>query len=371
MSRSVLAIVLSLLTLTSGARCQGVLQAPRYAVTDLGTLPGGDHSGAYAINSAGQIVGWSASGEDNAAEAKRNGLIGNHAVLWEKSVPRDLGLLKGFPYSAARAINSKGQVVGGWEVHHIPGAGGGPAGLFQTFLWQHRQRTILDLYTITAINGSGQVVGQVSVPHLGQRHPALWAQGKTTDLGLLPGGAEGIANGINTRGQIVGWISGEAANKTNSDYRAFLYTDGKMTNLGGPAIGEGDYGVNFSQAYAINDNGQIVGTSAFRAVMWQDGKKRLLGDLGSQYYENTAYAINNKGQIVGTADGGGDQNSRAFVYISSKMYDLNGLIPADSSWVLLDARGINDKGQIVGSGTHGGKDRAFLLTPTTEQIGDK
>lgn len=366
MSHRMLCLALCLLALTPGmARGQNAPQAPRYAVTDLGTLPGGAHSGAYAINNAGQIVGWSDAKPDDVSYFDTKTFIHNHAVLWNKGLTLDLGLMGGsYPFSAARAVNTQGQVVGGWEIHYYPGNGGGPGGIFQTFLWQNGKRSLLGLETANAINDKGQVVGQIYVPGSGQRHPALWAHGKKTELGLLPGGREGIANGINAKGWIVGWVSGEASNKVNSDYRAFLYKDGKMMNLDGPPIGEGEAGQNFLQAFAVNDRGQIAGTRSFRAALWELGKWRALGNFPDyHYYLSTAYAINNKSQIVGTADGGGYQNSRAFLYQQGKMYDLNALIPTASGWVLLDARGLNDKGQIVGSGTHGGKNHAFLLTP--------
>ena len=78
------------------------------------------------------------------------------------------------------------------------------------------------------------------------------------------------------------------------------------------------------------------------------------------YHKNnpsTAYAINNDGRIVGQGPKG------AFLYQDGTFWDLNDFLPAGSGWVLRTARGINDKGQIVGSGQHDGKDRAFLLTP--------
>jgi probable HAF family extracellular repeat protein len=39
------------------------------------------------------------------------------------------------------------------------------------------------------------------------------------------------------------------------------------------------------------------------------------------------------------------------------------LLPLDSGWHLLSARGINNAGQIVGYGNHNGAYHAFLLTP--------
>ena len=45
------------------------------------------------------------------------------------------------------------------------------------------------------------------------------------------------------------------------------------------------------------------------------------------------------------------------------MKDLNTLIPANSGWVLTEARAINSSGQIVGNGIKDGEQRAFLLKP--------
>ena len=87
--------------------------ATTYIVTNLGDFPGGfDESNAYALNSLGQVVGWSEGGIGAASY--------QHAFLWTPSVPngtsgsmQDLGGIGGFPgTSFAYGINSYGQVVG-------------------------------------------------------------------------------------------------------------------------------------------------------------------------------------------------------------------------------------------------------------------
>lgn len=329
-----------------------------YAIIDLGTLPGGTQSEAYAINNSGQVVGWSDSAKEDMTGYDRKIFIHNHAVQWDKGHAHDLGLLKGYSFSAATAINDKGEIAGSWELHYLPPYGGGPAGLFQSFLWQRGQKTILSLENAKGINSRGWICGRDY-----DGHPFLSVSGKTTNLGFLPGATEGIANGITNSGEIVGWVMGEAANKVNGDYRAFLYKNGKMNNLDTLPIGKGEYSANFSQAFAINDKGLIVGVHAFRPVMWKSGSRQILGTLPEQE-GGVAYAVNNIGQIVGSLNHVNNQGrSRAFLFQQGTLYDLNDLCPAHSDWILEEARGINDKGQIVGYGKNDGQERAFLLTP--------
>lgn len=53
-------------------------------MTDLGTLGGERSSWAYAINAAGQVVGWSRTAEG-----------AEHAFLWQDGTTTDLGTLGG------------------------------------------------------------------------------------------------------------------------------------------------------------------------------------------------------------------------------------------------------------------------------------
>src|SRR5437879_2144961 len=68
---------------------------------DLGTLPGGNFSYAYGINSSGHVVGYSNYGNSNST----------HAFIWENNSMTDLGTLGGSS-SQATAINDKDRVVG-------------------------------------------------------------------------------------------------------------------------------------------------------------------------------------------------------------------------------------------------------------------
>jgi probable HAF family extracellular repeat protein len=91
-----------------------------------------------------------------------------------------------------------------------------------------------------------------------------------------------------------------------------------------------------------------------------------LGNLGQSPTE--AFGINNAGQVVGTSHtASGDPHAHAFLYTGGAMTDLNSLIDPASGLFLKYAYGINDVGQIVGYGEDAsGQGGAFLLTPIPE-----
>lgn len=118
------------------------------------------------------------------------------------------------------------------------------------------------------------------------------------DLGTL-GGGDAQANAINERGQIVGTSS----NATGAQ-RAFVWTtaDG-MTQLGDLGISS-----SFAAAYALNDNGIIVGQYGPRATIWDaDGSAFDLNDLLATPIQGSlvqAEAINDEGLIIARTRGG-------------------------------------------------------------------
>jgi probable HAF family extracellular repeat protein len=107
-----LAVVAAVLMGTGPATGQPASPGQQYSITDLGTLPSGNESGATGINNRGQVVGYSGTAS------------GSHAFLWQDGKMTDLGTLPGGDFSMANDINDRGQVVGssntasGGFIHH-------------------------------------------------------------------------------------------------------------------------------------------------------------------------------------------------------------------------------------------------------------
>ena len=106
----------------------------------------------------------------------------------------------------------------------------------------------------------------------------------------------------------------------------------------------------FSTPWGINNSGTMVGIGATTffgsnaiPVAWQNGIATALG-LPAGETLGRAYAINNNGVIVGSVDGGSTQQAA--------MFSLSGagtvLTQTLAGGVLQNAYGINDAGRIVG-----------------------
>jgi probable HAF family extracellular repeat protein len=278
----------------------------QYTVIGLG---GGTDSYATDINNAGQVVGAGhfASGE-------------RHAFLWQYGSITDLGTLYGDDISWATGINSYGHVVGY--------SSNSPVDTL-AFLWQYGTMT---------------------------EYP-----GGCDPEGLGSSRINSYAHDINDAGQVVGYAACLDDMGTERDWRAFLWQNGTINELGNLAGMAG----KASFANAINNSGQMVGGSEnssgdFHAFLWENGIMTDLGTLGGGLSE--AHGINNSGQVVGESIKN-DGQWHAFLWQNGTMIDLNSVIPSTSGWEIIEALAINDSGQIVGYGYFNGLSRAILLTP--------
>jgi probable HAF family extracellular repeat protein len=188
------------------------------------------------------------------------------------------------------------------------------------------------------------------------------------DLGALPTSLDALerseAYAINDLGQIVGNSSA-----TNS-YRAVQWSTqsagSQMTDLG--VLPD----MRSAQAFALNDRGQTVGISVNgdrqRAFLWNPttanattGTLVELNNLHGERNQSRASSINNAGQVVGIT--GGD----AFLWTpfvpngaSGEAVDLGDLLGGANVSYAAD---INATGHVVGASVTDFGDRAFLWSP--------
>jgi probable HAF family extracellular repeat protein len=241
------------------------------SMVDLGTLGGGG-SWAMAVNDKGQVAGYSAVKSGNF-----------HAFLWQDGQMTDLGAFEGSK-TGVNGMNGRGDIVGYGETNLRQRA----------YVWENG--VMADLGTLGGtesqafgINDNGQVVGQ-SYTVTGT-HAFRWQDGVMTDLGTF-GWASSSAFDINNAGQVVGWVD----DRTGGAARGFLSEGDTMVEVGSDR----------SFAYDVNERGQVVGwdwtpgqpSSDASAFSWLDGMTTDLGASAEAWSE--AYAVNDCGEVAGT-----------------------------------------------------------------------
>ncbi len=164
---------------------------------------------------------------------------------------------------------------------------------------------------------------------------ATTLQYEVTDLGTL-GGSLSQAYGVNNAGQVTGY----SYTTNDNAQHAFLYSNGSMADLG-------SLGGSYSQGYGINLAGQVTGYSAvandaaLHAFVYQSGTMTDLGTLGGR--DSQGYGLNAVGQSTGQANDPSN-NGHAFMYSNGSMSDL-GTLGGSFSF----GSSINQSGQITGT----------------------
>lgn len=216
---------------------------------DLGTL-GGSDAAAFLINERGQAVGWSYVSSVPITCFFSIAFLATGSFVWDKeNGMRDLGGLGGL-CTTAEAINSRGQIVGfsdlkgdtAWHafiwdgsIHDLGGSLGG--NISQGF----------------ALNDNGVAVGFASLAGDTTWHATLWRGiGKITDLGLVGNDQCSSAHAINAKGQVVG----EGSDCFNPPDRSFLWDDGSIFDLN--ALVPPGSPLQVQSADTINDRGEIA-----------------------------------------------------------------------------------------------------------------
>ena len=160
-----------------------------------------------------------------------------------------------------------------------------------------------------------------------------------TDLGTL-GEPYSDATAINNTGQVAGTSFTSALNSLNQ--HATLWSNGTITDLG-------TLGGTSSYASAINNTGQVAGSAetsgnaGYHATLWSNGTTTDLGTLGGT--ESGAYGINNTGQVAGFSNTSGNTAIHATLWSNGTTTDL-GTLGGNYSY----ANAINNTGQVAGVG---------------------
>jgi probable HAF family extracellular repeat protein len=355
------------LTTTATAQPAGIRERG-VRLLDLGTL-GGTESSAWAIDESGKVVGWSllASGQRRAFTSCADCTM------------QDLGTHVGGSDSIGRAVSSNGQWLAGSSA--INAHGPGFAQFTQGFAFNSGTMSSVDALFCPCtfnqrhgtseaygVNDSGTVVGWAPSPRANYYHAFIWKDGVIQDLSDMGLGdpSWSRAYDINNAEQIVGYIDrDDSMSFSEADRDAFIWENGAFRTL--------DHlpGHISSTAVAINDTGLAVGWSGdvtgsvSRAALWSGAQVTELGHLSGDS-NSQALAVNDRRQVVGWS-GNAEGDTRAVFWQDGFLMDLNSLLPANSGWQLIEARGINNRGMIVGTARINGELRAFLLIPPSAQ----
>jgi len=362
-------------------------QSRRFDIIDLGLL-GANPGQPLVITNNGLIVGGVTVSDGT-----------EHATLWYRNFKADFGKPGlGGVNNLAFAVNDRGQAVGeaetstadpnkedfcGFKAMGFPKTGN----TCVPFLWQNGVMTALPTLgglngVANGVNSRGDAVGTAEtaasdtkcpLPQLLEFKPVLWTNGKPEELPTVGGDLEGIANAINDKGQAVGSSGGCTTFNTINLYNlapvhAILWEKGSATDL--KSLG-GAFG-NFAES--INNQGHVVGYSdlagdtTFDGFFWtketgMQDLKTLSGDAAS-----LAIGINDSDEVVGVSLDA-KFNPRAFYWKNGGIADLNTLTRENPAELyLITACSINARGEIIGIAVDaGGNSHGYLAAPRSSE----
>ncbi len=381
--------ILWVTTMVLACFSNAVAQA-RYKVQDLGVQHPDNLGMAMALNN----YGWTENMEqllDHYTLSTLYPAVQGTVRISIGDLNLELGTLGGKNSSINwNGINDPGEAVGMSETS-VPDPNGEDVCGFGThltcspFLWQNG--LMRDLPTVggnngqaSAINNSGQVAGYAEngvadstcpqgVENFMIDLPVRWDKGMASPLPTVEGDPDGVAYGINNRGQAVGY-SGTCIQATHPVVWENNNTVTQLQDLGDPG------GI----AFAINSHNQIVGQAVNSdgtalAALWQNNTVTALGGLLPGDAASFATSINNRGQVVGSSFDSKGNWSHGLLWQNGKMIDLNSVFPASSNLYVVSASNINESGQIAGMAVdmsllyEGTIVHAFLATPVDEDLG--
>jgi probable HAF family extracellular repeat protein len=312
----------------AAALATSAAQALTFSLTDLGPTPGFNpqYSAGRALNAQGDVVGHIGDGGINAQAAR----WAAPALEGTSRTATYIPTLSGYRNGIASGVNDAGVIAGGVS------DSGPRAAVHRNGAWQ----LLPSLYTVAvggqafAINNAGVVVGQDLPGNYG--FPLRWlpdGNGGYTAQRLNGLGGGGVARAVNASGQVAG--GSNVGTLLGPGHAVLWQADGSVTDLGVLSATH-----NHSQALGINDQGTVVGESRnaqgrMEAFSWAGGVMTGLGALpGHQNYAflssvsnlSTARDINRAGWIVGEALRADGQTPGMLVRPGLGMADLNSFI---------------------------------------------
>lgn len=217
----------------------------------------------------------------------------------------------------------------------------------------------------TGINSKGDVAGYFY--GLTRQHCFVWSSSTGLSQDLDPKMDSCETAGIDDRGRIYGSANINPRKSVNAF--AFSWHDGHTHKLPPLAVGYG------AMALAGNPSGDAVGWAVSdyeglgypHAVLWHAG---IVNDLLPYDWESVANGISNDGTIVGQGiePSNDDPEWQAMRFIAGKKFVFlyTEVTNGPSNFNLIDATAISPNGMIVGTGyflDSSGREHGFLLIP--------
>ena len=306
MARASWIIRVTVFCMVVGHAGAGTIEAVVWQNGGVAALGAGPLSEAFAVNQSGDIAGewvigssehaflfrsgtltdlgqWSARGINNADQVV--GGDGDHAFLWNQNAINVLPAFGTDTSAFAFGINNAGQIVG-----LSFSSANDQLTSSHALLWEGN--TVTDLGHLPgdfgavalAINSHGDIVGYSIGPTFG-RTPVIWHDGIIAEIPSCPYGRYHCfadANAINDLGDVAGDL--------------FYFSGGTAVGLPGDGYGVNEFGLVAGTSYDYD----LVPT----AFLWQDGISTHLAALPGSHGrpQSAAFALNNNGRVVGYSD---------------------------------------------------------------------
>ena len=301
---------------------------PSYQVIYLSELDNGYPPYVMDVNDYGQVVGHQGRWNAGLGQGEQFGYV------WDDGQLAYLGDFDGHNADAS-GINNLGVIVGSDGNNAVR--------------WVNGQMEVLSADAHgEGVNNSGLVVGGYYYDLTFSAY--RWENG----LRSLIGGVNTWAYRVNDHGDAVGF---------HDNYPDSI--DAVLYPAGGSAVTLPGAGGYWTEAYSINNLGQVVGyaevTASFaHPALWISGTLSTLANLGGS--GGVANDINDLGEIVGRLSP--DSGYTAVLWQpDGTLVDLNEMLPAGSSVHLTNAVAISQNGQIAAEGYNGGVKGIYLLVP--------